>query len=330
MTSYWGIRTSKEKHDLIGEHLANGLLRQGWGSRDLRIIGQEVASGEADQDARSIWKYTQRMLDVDIGDVVLTPHQPAWNRNGVWRVIGRYEFDPLPDAWEGYPDFGHVLRVEPLGVIDHRSASVSSSLRRALTSGFRARMRQLQDYGDEIERLLGDPAAVEASDAAGHFEAVREQAREALGEALLRQYGNADFEQPIGALLNVLYPDAVTHTAGPREHGRDFVIEDVDRLGLTRTVIVQVKSWRGELDEGALRHGLGQLDRGITAHGGGVDMAVLLTLADDLPPDADKAIAVAQDRAGVPMRVLLKDETLDLMLSQIAHMDLSAPLSAAM
>ncbi len=183
-------------------------------------------------------------------------------------------------------------------------------------------MRQLQEFGAEIESLLDDPTAATASDAAEHFDAVRQHARDALGQALLRQYGNADFEKPIGALLEVLYPDAVTHTAGPAEQGRDLVVEDVDTLGLTRTLIVQVKSWSGAVDDGSLRHGLRQLMQGITAQGGGVDMAVLLTMANDLPADADKTIAIAQDEVSVPMRVLLKDETLDLMLGQIAHMRL--------
>ncbi len=83
------------------------------------MVGDEVARGVADADARSIWRYTQRMLDIEVDDVVLTPHQPSWNRNGVWRVTGGYEFDPIPDAWNGYADFGHVLHVEALGVIDH-------------------------------------------------------------------------------------------------------------------------------------------------------------------------------------------------------------------
>src|SRR4051794_26485054 len=33
MPGCWGIRTSKEKHELIGDELAAGRLRQGWGSR---------------------------------------------------------------------------------------------------------------------------------------------------------------------------------------------------------------------------------------------------------------------------------------------------------
>jgi hypothetical protein len=322
MAAYWGIRTSKERHSLTGEHLQHGVLRQGWGWQDLREVGRLVELDEADDEQRSIWRYTHRMLDIEPGDVVLTPHQLEWHRNGVWRVVGGYEFDPLPNMWNSSPDFGHVLRVEPLGVIDHRSAVVSSDLRRALTSGFRSRMRQLDAYGVDIERLLKDPSAARPSAAAEHFEQVRKKAREALGQSLLEQYKDADFEKPIRAMLEALYPNAVRHTAGPAESGRDFVIEDTDALGLSRTVIVQVKSWSGHVDERALAHGLRQLATGIDAQDGAVDLAVLLTLADDLPPDADKRIAVAQQRTSVPTRVLLRDETLDLLLEQLAHMSL--------
>jgi hypothetical protein len=310
-------------YDLIYDQLEAGILRQGWGDRDLRVIGEEVAAGTANAEARPVWRYTKRMLEIEPGDVVLTPHQLEWGSNGVWRVTSPYEFDPLPDIWgPGEPDFGHVIRVEPLGQIDHRSAAASSDLRRALTTGFRPRMRQLEDYGEEIEQLLVNPEATKPSDAAEHFEAVRRKAREALGEALLAQYGNADFEKPIGALLETLYPDAVSHTAGPSEKGRDFVIEDVDSLGLSRTVIVQVKSWSGAVDVGGLAHGLSQLARGIDAQAGGVDLAVLLTMAEALPHDADKTIAEAEAATGVPTRVLLMDETLDLMLKQLAKIQL--------
>ena len=106
MPSYWGIRTSKEMYDLIYDQLEAGILRQGWGDRDLRVIGEEVAAGTANAEARSVWRYTKRMLEIEPGDVVLTPHQLEWGSNGVWRVTSPYEFDPLPDIWgPGEPDF---------------------------------------------------------------------------------------------------------------------------------------------------------------------------------------------------------------------------------
>jgi hypothetical protein len=252
----------------------------------------------------------------------VTPHQPEWEREGVWRVVSGYEFDPIPDVWDGEPDFGHILRVEPLGEFNHRSARVNAGLRRALTTGFRTRMRQLHEFSGEVLALVADPAARGASDAAEHFGIARAKTREALGKALLAQYGNADFEQPVKALLETLYPDAVTHTAGPNERGQDIVVEDVDRLGLTRNMIVQVKSWSGPISQDSLDHGLAQLANGIAEQGGGVDMAVLLTLGDSLPPDADRSIALAREGSGVPTRVLLMEETLDLMLDQIGSMRL--------
>lgn len=322
MTRYWGIRTSKERHDLIGEHLASGVLRQGWGSQDLREIGALVQSGRANDEQRSVWRYTRRMLEIESGDVVLTPHQPEWHRNGVWRVVSGYEFDPLPNVRGPAPDFGHLLRVEPLGVIDHRSAAVLAGLRRALTSGFRTRMRQLDDHGEEIERLLSDPAAARPSDAAEHFAQVRRRARDALGESLLEQYKDADFEDPVRALLEALYPDAVRHTAGRSEAGRDFLIEDTDALGLSRRLIVQVKAWSGTVAPDLLDHGLAQLARGIDEEDHEVDLAVLLTLAEELPADAEERIALAQDQTAVRTRVLVRDETLDLLLDQLTHMKL--------
>lgn len=218
MTAHWGIRTSKEMWDLIHEHFERGVLRQGWGDVDLREIGRLVESGEADEEQVKTSRYTKSMLEISRGDIVVTPHQPQWGQNGVWRVLSCYEFDPLPNVWEDrYPDFGHVLRVEEIGLIDHRAATVSSDLRRALTTGFRTRMRQLDAHADEIDALVADRAALMPSDAAEHFAEVRAGARRALGEAIRRQYKDADFERPIEAMRNVLYPGSVTRTAGPAE-----------------------------------------------------------------------------------------------------------------
>jgi hypothetical protein len=170
MTAYWGIRTSKVNWEFINKSFAGGLLRQGWGGVDLREIGRLVHKGRADEEQIKTWRYTKKMLDIRPGDIVLTPHQPNWGQNGVWRVVSGYEFDPVPNMWKGkYPDFGNVLRVEPIGLIDHRAASVSSDLRRALTTGFRPRMRQLDAYADEIDELVASSTALRPSDAAEHF-----------------------------------------------------------------------------------------------------------------------------------------------------------------
>lgn len=183
-------------------------------------------------------------------------------------------------------------------------------------------MRQLEDHGREIEGLLGDPEAARPADPAGHFAAVRATAREAFGEALLRQYRNADFEQPIRALLEVLYPGSVRHTAGPAENGADFMVEHTDPLGLTLNVVVQVKAWKGTVDAEALDHGLRQLERRIVAEAGNVDLAVLITLADELPADLDERIALAESRSAVSTRVIDRAATLELLLSNLAHMEM--------
>lgn len=319
----WGIRTSKGEWNEIHKWLKRGILRQGWGGEDLNLVGELVAAGEANDDQRSIWRYTRRMLDIEPGDLIVTPHQPEWGQEGVWRATSSYRFDPLPDYWgPGEDDFGNVVEVEPLGVIDHRSAQVDADLRTALTSGFRSRMRQLHDYEAVIEALLDNPEAAHPADPAGNFEAVRAAAREAFGEALLRQYRNADFEQPIRALLEVLYPGSVRHTAGPAENGADFVVEHTDPFGLTLNVVVQVKAWKGTVDDDSLDHGLSQLERRIVAEAGNVDLAVLITLADELPDDLDEKIALAESKTAVSTRVIDRDATLELLLSNLAHMEM--------
>jgi len=87
-------------------------------------------------------------------------------------------------------------------------------------------------------------------------------------------------------------------------------------------LIVQVKSWSGSVGDEALHHGLDQLRRGVEAESGAVDMAILLTLADELPRNYDVVIETAQRELGTRIRVLQRDQTLDLMLDHIGLMAL--------
>lgn len=328
MTRYWGIRTAKdsEQHEMVSSWLSQGVLRQGWGSEDLREVGRKVREGSTDPGLKSVWKLTQRMLDIGVGDIIVTPHQPSSNREGIWRVKGPYRFDRLEEGI-GAGDFGNVIDVEFIKEFDRRDARLSSSLRKALTTGFRRRMRQLDVVGEEIQAIIDSEHDYSFSDAADHFEEVRKNARKALLDALLTQYGNADFERPIGALLESIYSkEAVIPTGGAGEKGRDFVVEEVDKLGLSRSIIVQVKSWSGCVGDGDLRHGLNQLRRGVDAQGGAssVDLAVLLTLAEEFPADLDLRIAELEDENGVRAVVMGADETLDLMLDQISEMSIGS------
>lgn len=308
---------------MVSHWLSQGVLRQGWGGRDLREVGEAVAAGSQDHELKSIWRLTQRMLDIDVGDIVVTPHQPNWGLEGVWRVTGPYRFDRIEEG-VGHGDFGNVLDVEFVKTFDHRNANLSKNLRRALTSGFRMRMRQLDVVGEEIQQIIDSDDEYPSSDAAEHFDVARSAARDALRDALINQYHDADFEKPVGAMLESLYPGSVTTTAGAGEKGRDFVVEDTDKMGLSRSIVVQVKSWSGSVSEEHLNHGLEQLRRGIEAQGGTseVDLAVLLTLASDVPVGSDLAVAALEDETGVPVVVMLEPETLDLMLDQISEMTL--------
>ena len=323
MPRYWGIRTAKDRHDLIGDSLDSGILRQGWGWKDLREIGQLVEANDADAELASIWRYTKRMLEIEVGDIVLTPHQPDWNINGVWKVTRAYDFDPLSEVWpDGGSDFGHTLAVEQIGRINHRNKAVSVPLRRALTSGFRTRMKQLDQFRSEIEALLGEEGIERPSSAAEHFKATLETARKEMGKALQNRYRNADFEAPVGALLEAIYPGAVTRTAGPAEEGRDFVVQETDRLGISRSLVIQVKTWPGEVNEGDFKSALNQLERAVNAESGSVDMAVLMTLSDTVTDRSDQLLAEFEETTKVPARVLMVEDTAALFLDHLKQIDL--------
>lgn len=335
----WAVRTARAFPRLLSDEVDAGRLRQGWGwtnEQDLRVVGavrDTEGYGALTTAQRVTWRGNQRLLtdrpgSVRTGDWVITPHLPDAGKLAVWRVAGDYTWDPLetPDHPEGLArDFGHVLPVEPVARgIDPAGQSVSVGLRRTLRA--QGRMFSLDPFADELIQLAhgakrGDARVTERGTTAQQLALVRDRVVDAVFDGLQQHVDNTEFERLVERALERHYPGATTRTAGPRERGADvFVQHESGPLGLPEQLVVQVKHWESGKGSGALAHLCRQLETALAAYPGSTG-AVGVTLLDDedVDPSAPgmQTFAELEEAAGVPVRVLGRSETLELVMPVI-------------
>ena len=95
---------------------------------------------------------------MQVGDIVVLPHLPRHGVSSVARVTGgyRYEVSDEPNAWDGWPDDGHIRDVELLTDergIDPVHEDVPDALRKAMRN--RQRVWSLDPVAEELRRLFG-------------------------------------------------------------------------------------------------------------------------------------------------------------------------------
>ncbi|MGR3914008.1 MAG: restriction endonuclease [Gammaproteobacteria bacterium] len=133
--------------EMLFKELEAGRLRQGWGASGFSLLDAQgkhkIGKKEWEKNYQKCWggkpsarRYSALtpMLEIEEGDVVVMPKQPAHDQFCVARVTGKYRFeeDNLLDN-----DFGHVIPVAPDSVrtFDFRASTdaytVSSLFSRA-------------------------------------------------------------------------------------------------------------------------------------------------------------------------------------------------------
>ncbi|MCP9490379.1 MAG: restriction endonuclease [Solirubrobacteraceae bacterium MAG38_C4-C5] len=322
---YWVMGTDRSNAEELARELREGRMRQGWGyaaELDLHgIAGLRDDGAELSSAQRDTWRRCRRLLPeqddaMREGDIVVLPHLPRERRWSLARVTGGYRFEPLPST----EDHGHIREVELLYEgIDWDHPAADARLRG--TMGNRQPQWNIDRLGDSIEHLLarlaaGDRPAEEA------FSGDRlEEALGALAEALWQQlewaYAPTSFERElVRRLLEVMFGEgAVDHTGGPAERGADFVCTHQDPLGTHHTVAVQVKMHAGDADPKALD----QLARA-RAEYPLITSGVVLTTAEREPQEVAASRTALEQELGIPIRIILRRELLELFLRYLPEL----------
>lgn len=330
MPSYAAIRTDKSSTPLILRELEAGRLRQGWGwedYHDLRLLRAKRQAGQPlEGDEHEAWLnrrlYEETWDGLQDGDIVVLPNLPEQGQWLLARIDGPYRFDRTGDCHS----HGHVRPVQlirtPAGepaVVHPTYWEVPAGLRRSMRTP--RRMWTLDQYGSAIDAILrkieaGAPTHT-PTDAEQRLDLFAEKLR-AQSYALIDQvFGGVELEHLVVRMLRARYrsshPQAqVIHKGGPAEHGIDVLIKLPDPLGVDLEIGVQVKKHDGhEWSE----HSLTQL-RHAREHWG-IHAGVVITTAEATTKAFDAACNELQDELKIPIRVIVRDELVDMVLAHL-------------
>jgi hypothetical protein len=235
---YWAIRTNRDYREVLLDELHQGRLRQGWGyhqDQDLRLIQTEIAKGGRWWDRLSatqkeVLPHLRMLGDVEDsvqrGDWIVVPNLPEDGTFLVAEVAGDYYYEPLKSE----DDYGHVLPIRLLTpkAINKYAEKVDATLRGSLRTPMR--MWCLDRYDEALDRLMNAVSqGVDLSSATSGearlnnaWKVARTYAAQALrerfGAELDKRFQAAEWEEPIKAALEGIYPGAdVRWVGGPKE-----------------------------------------------------------------------------------------------------------------
>lgn len=276
----WAMRTSRanEQHrNFILSELAQGRLRQGWGTldeQDLRRVDLFLESSQKydalSDEQKWAWGHARLLGElarvagdlIKIDDIILVPNVPENGLLTICRVTGPYEYGPRNET----NDLRHIRHVKVLtpGGVANSAELVDSDLRGSLTC--RSRLWSLDRHRKTLHAIID---RVEKGDATSLREGVDHstRARRAvapvlietmnalaarLGEPLRRVLGKAEWEPAIVDALRPLVREAkIIHTGGASEQGADLEIHYPNPFRPEHPWIfaLQVKDYQGEVSE---------------------------------------------------------------------------------
>lgn len=325
--SYWVMRTDRTKIPYIYSELREGRLRQGWGNLedlDLRDI-KELASDRQSlsEEQRQAWRRNRRLLaeepdGIAEGDIVLLPHLPEV---GLWSVAkvqsNQYRYEISSEL----NDYGHIREVEllnPETPVNPYSKHVSASLRNTMRT--QLPLWNIDQHEQSMDALLeaissSSPEVTSEHGSEQRLARIRSKLTEQLWGHLHSEFQSAEFEKPCFRLLQALY-ESVDHTAGVKERGADFICGYSDGLGIPHRVVVQVKMWEGE---GKLDRPIEQIRQACLNYDA-ITSAAIFTTLDAVDESSEHHIKQLSKELGIPVKLLLKDEVLELFLQHLPEM----------
>jgi hypothetical protein len=323
---YWVMRTDVNARDAILAALERGELRQGWGY-DERLDLNRIASkldahswyvSALDEEERNAWRGNQRMWPghdgrISPGDLIVLPKLPKDRHWMIVEVTGDYRFD----LREELGDYGHVLPVRIRAAdISNANRAVSAGLQRTMRT--QSRLWNIDAHAAAVERLLdADSDDLSRADTAlERLEDVIEETVTFMREQLLKRFGGNQFEDPVFRLLERLYGQGrVFNRAGPSEAGADYEINLTDPLGVSSTVVVQLKTYRGSFDD---TRALDQVETAVKQYGAAA--AVILTTALRESDEFANERELRATRLGVPVRFVNGAELARLFIANLGDL----------
>ena len=257
------FRTSDEK--FVQNELTEGRLRQGWSPEGTSLLNdngdertqedwmQAYINAYQEEPSRRRYAILRRMLDMQVGDLVLCPNAPTWGQFTITKVSDTYQFTVA----HGQDDFGHIITITKQRAVatayNHDSVMISDLFR---SPPFWSAVAQVQDHQnqavlDAAERLLRDHGDMATpQDPANVRKAIYHEGRKMAAQAFMQNivtWAPQQFEAAVGQAFErkgyVRLAGNVTRYGGDADHVFSMPIpgfEEMD-LGDIPVLVVQVK-----------------------------------------------------------------------------------------
>ena len=201
------FRTSDS--EFVQEELKHGRLRQGWSPEGTSLLDsngkkrtkedwvQAYESAWNEKPSPRRWGILRRMLDMQVGDLVLCPKAPAYGEFTIARVSEVYRFEVAA----GQNDYGHIISVGQRRVVsnayDEDSVTISDMFRSAY---FRPPIAQVQSIGrqnvlDAATRLLNGADTPTSRDTYEIRKDMYDKGRRVAAGSLMKQIADWSFGQ---------------------------------------------------------------------------------------------------------------------------------------
>lgn len=264
------FRTSS--HPFVQDELKQGRLRQGWSPEGTSLLdnnGQERTREDWARAYKKAWSeepsprrhgILRRMLDMQVGDVVLCPKAPAYGQFTIAKVSEPYRFEE--DGDQG--DFGHIIAVENRHEVSDWYSPDSRMICGLYSSAYsRPAVTKVQESKkvavlEAVERLLAQADASTSQDPDTIREEMHHEGRREAAKSLMQyvnnHWGHHEFEAAVGqAFLRKGYErlggNIFTPIGGDADHVFSLPMPGFEEIDSGSPVlIVQVKHKQGRDD----------------------------------------------------------------------------------
>ena len=299
----------KEDVEMVFESLIRGEGRFGWSDtetadlRELKTRINEHGWDTLSDDEKDCWH--PFLLDFQDGDYVVIVNAPEWGKCTLAKVTGEYRW-----RWEN-GDFNHRFPVDPASVktFDRNDAMVEP----ALSTRLKLRGRHWTIYAkDEFMQLVkelvkGTPPSKRTpeSERKRLSKAVQPHLLQ-ITESIQSTYPGTSLEGFVAQVFErVPGIKRVTQKGGPSDHGADLIVDfefaSIPGLVIQHKLVVQVKSYEGELYDA---RAVSDIDRAFNWYPDS-DGGLIVSTATEKNENFDRALDKLREKSKKPVSLLI-------------------------
>lgn len=313
----WAFNSAEEEYvrDMLMDSLKKGKSRFGWSSAD--ECNLKIKDNWTRENSKQLF-----LLDVQQGDWIVHVNMPVWGHCVAIQVTGEYDFDEgLECEWD--TDFRHCIPVDPSTMLefDRRDQNVLPSVNLRPRSRYH-RIYAVEDFIQSLENLKHNNVTLSQGQLAGEFHLMG-KTEKFLSEisSLIHDMNKSKNLEIFMAKVFRNIPNVVSvHENGfgwSTDHGADLIVKirtSLESLDFENTVVVQVKSYSGSMDD---LNAVEQVKCAIEKYGASAGMIV--TTADKTE-SLEKEIEKVSKSIGVPIDLLSGAELVRFVLRNAPNM----------